>query len=152
MPSDTYISLRKPLRGAVDDLLDSEAMACLNTQDGLVSIIDALARYREEGRELFPEVYLIDDLSAVLKALPGGEYVAIGDGSRDAGTMSKALKQCAPLARDGWVIYIHRRPDRFYYGIMRSGIHALSVPIADALVIKVMPLFPLFLLGRLPQI
>jgi hypothetical protein len=61
MPSD-YISLRKPLRGAVDGLLDAEAMACLNTQDGLVSIIDALARYREEGRELFPEVYLIDDL------------------------------------------------------------------------------------------
>jgi len=129
MPTDSFLSLRKSLRGAVDDLLDAEAMACLKTQDGLVSIVEALARYREEGRELFPELYVIDDLPAVLRALPGSQHVPIGNGPRDAATMAKALKQCAPLAQDGWVVYIHREPDRFSFGLMRSGIHALSVPI-----------------------
>ena len=55
-------------------------MACLKTQDGLVSMIEALARYREEGRELFPEVYVFDDLTAVIRALPGSEYVNSGSG------------------------------------------------------------------------
>jgi len=134
MPSDSFISLRKPLRGAVDDLLDLEQMACPKTQGGLVGVIDALSRYREEGRALFPEMYVIDDLQAVLKVLPGGDHIPIGSGPRDATTMAKALKQCAPLARDGWAVYIHRQPSEFSYGIMRTGIHALSVPIADVLV------------------
>jgi hypothetical protein len=133
MPQD-FISLRKELTGAVADLLADVKMECVRTQDGLVSVINALAAYREEGRALFPEVFVIDNLEVVLAALPSSEHVEIGSGSRTATTMTQALKQCAPLAQGGWAVYIRRDPDKFTYGLFRCGVHVLSVRISDVLV------------------
>jgi hypothetical protein len=41
--ANTFISLRDRLTGAVVDLLNDEHMPCVHTQDGLVTIVNALS-------------------------------------------------------------------------------------------------------------
>ena len=47
-------------------------------------LINALGRYREEGKELFPEVFVFDSLRAVLSILPESEHVQIGEDVKQA--------------------------------------------------------------------
>jgi hypothetical protein len=149
MPSHKFISLRDSLKGAVGDFLDDERMACIKTQDGLVEIINALSYYREEGHALFPEIFVIDNLEAVFKVLPTSEYIHINDGPKDVSTMIKALKQCAPLAQGGWVIYVLRKRDSFEYGVFRSGTTILSVSIEDILINNGDPAVPVIMVHQI---
>jgi hypothetical protein len=61
MPTHTTLSLREQLNGAVVRFLDSEGMTCPKTRDGLVMLINALGHYREEGKELFPKVVVLEE-------------------------------------------------------------------------------------------
>jgi hypothetical protein len=63
-----------------------------------------LSRYREEGVPLFPQVFICDELEQMVRVLQGRETLRIGDGPRSRETMRRAIKQCAPLAQDGWAI------------------------------------------------
>jgi hypothetical protein len=130
------VSLRDHVKGAVVEFLDQAGMPCLKTQDGLVTVINSLTRYTEEGKVLFPEVFVFDDLALVLKILGSGECVVIGEGVREPSTMGNALKRCAPLARGGWSVYIERRANTFAYGVLRCGTSALSLSAAELLVDK----------------
>jgi len=145
------ISLRDNLTGAVVDLLRNERMACVHTQDGLVTVINALALYREEGRALFPEVFILDNLPLALSALPHTEHVIIGSGPRDAATMAKGLKQCAPLAQGGWAVFIHREPAGFSYGLIRCGVHNLSLPLSNLLIENGDPQIPALMARQLAE-
>src|SRR6266702_4307910 len=100
------ISLRDPVKGAVVQFLEDEAMACLPTQEGIVKLIGALADYTEEGRSLFPEVFVFDELKQILAMMPKSEHVVIGRGPKTPETMALALKKCAPLAGSGWSVYV----------------------------------------------
>jgi hypothetical protein len=128
------LSLRDSVNGAVVEFLDGEGMACIKTQEGLVRLINKLAHYTEEGRALFPQVFIFDSLENVVHMMPSSEHVAIGDGPKNADTMERALKKCAPLARAGWSMYIERRADTFVYGLLRSGAMVLSLGPAEMLV------------------
>lgn len=130
------VSLRDHVKGAVVEFLEQAGMPCLKTQDGLVTLINSLTRYTEEGKVLFPEVFVFDDLTLVLKILGSGECVVIGEDVKEPSTMGSALKRCAPLARDGWAVYIERRAKTFAYGVLRCGTSALSLSAAELLVDK----------------
>jgi hypothetical protein len=144
-----YLSLRDRLSGAVVDFLSSENMACVQTQDGLVSLINALAHYREEGRPLFPEMFVFDDLEAVLQVIPGAEHIRVGEGDKTTATMSLALKRCAPLAQGGWVVYILRKPAAFVFGLLRGGATELSVPVSELLVDRGDPALPVLMVHQI---
>jgi hypothetical protein len=146
-----FISLRDQLGGVVADLLHDEQMPCPFTQDGLVMLINALALYREEGRSLFPEVFIFDHLERILATLPGADHVQIGSGPKDTSTMAKALKRCAPLAQGGWGVYIHRGPTTFSYGLLRCSVHLLSVPLSELLVNKGDPQLPALMIRQIAQ-
>jgi hypothetical protein len=137
-----HLSLRDMVSGQVSDLLDKEGMQCSATHKGLILLINSLAIYREEGRALFPEVFVFDSLDQILKMLPFSEHVPIGYGSKTEGTMTEALKKCAPLAQDGWAIYILRNANAFQYGLFRSGKHILSVRPDDLLIENGVPEVP----------
>ncbi|HEX4133732.1 MAG TPA: hypothetical protein VHY84_03845 [Bryobacteraceae bacterium] len=129
-----YLSLRDTVSGRVFDFLNDEGMQCSHTHEGLILLMNSLALYREEGRALFPEVFIFDSLEPVLRMLPFSEHVSIGVGPKSAATMSAALKKCAPLAQEGWSIYILRDGDLFKFGLFRSGENVLSVRPADHLI------------------
>ena len=149
--AERFISLRDQLGGVLADLLNDEQMPCPFTQDGLVTVVHALALYREEGRSLFPEVFIFDHLEKILAILPGADHVHIGSGPREASTMAKALKRCAPLAQGGWAVYIHRELDAFSYGLLRCGVHLLSVPLSELLVNRGDPHFPTLTIRQIAQ-
>ena len=44
-------------------------MQCLATQDGLPELISQLLYYKEEGKALYPEIYIFDDLELIKKIL-----------------------------------------------------------------------------------
>lgn len=128
------ISLRHNLLAASVDLLRQEDMNCLITQAGLPELISLLLHYREEGKSLYPEIYIFDDIELVKSFLPGCQFCFIGTGEKSTETLLKALKKCAPLTENGWVIYILRRDRTFEYGVLRVGSTRISMPISDALI------------------
>lgn len=128
------ISLRPVILGEAVSFLEIEGMECLVTQNGIVSLVNQLVNYREEGKDLFPNIYILDSIELVLQSLPLSQHCYIGEGEKTKETMLRALKKCAPLTEADWSIYIQRNPDNFSYGVFRAGTSLLSVSIEDFLV------------------
>lgn len=128
------ISIKPLLVSASVEFLGQEEMACLTTQEGLPELISQLLYYKEEGKSLYPEIYIFDDLELVKKVLPNSQVCFIGTGEKNKATMLKALKKCAPLTENGWAIYILRKQDSFEFGVFRAGTSILSVSISEALI------------------
>ncbi|WP_298248396.1 hypothetical protein [uncultured Christiangramia sp.] len=130
------ISLRPTLLGESVTLLATEKMECLITQEGLVELINQLVNYKEEGKDLFPKIYIFDDKDNVMKSLPSSQECFIGSGEKTKETMLRALKKCAPLTDSDWSIFIHRKDTSFDYGVFRAGTSILSVSIEESLIDK----------------
>jgi hypothetical protein len=128
------ISLKQALVGASVEFLTQEEMACLKTQESIPELISQLLYYKEEGKPLYPEIYIFDNIDIVRKILPTSQICYIGKGEKSKATMLKALKKCAPLTENGWVIFILRKEDEFEYGVLRAGTSVLSVSISETLI------------------
>jgi hypothetical protein len=127
------IAFHEPLRAAVRQLLEEEQMTCPATLEGLTQVILALADYREEGRALFPEILICDELSTALRIVQGQHPILMGDGPRHDSTLLRGLKVCAPLTQGGWAMYVERGGAVFQYGVFRLPIHPLSLSPIEAL-------------------
>jgi hypothetical protein len=114
------VTLRSELKTSISDFLGDAKMACAETEEALISLVVALADYREEERPLFPRIIICDDLDTVLRNIQGSGPIEIGHGAREPSTIQRALKKCAPLTNKGWAIWIHRQPDAFRYGVFRE--------------------------------
>ena len=124
---DFILSFRHLLSESIADFLLERGMACPQTAEALSELVVTLSSYREEGSPLFPQVFLCDDILAMLQALHGRDPICVSDGPRSRETMRRALKQCAPLSRGGWAIYFQREPpDRLSYGLFRTDDFILS--------------------------
>ncbi|MGY4384134.1 hypothetical protein ACVWYN_001160 [Pedobacter sp. UYP24] len=123
------ISLNSQLETELSEMLSNEGMECPHTQEGLIDLVNQISTYKEEGKSLFPEVYITDNLTTIKKSLTNTDFIKIGNGERLAKSVAKALKKCAPLAFGGWCIYILRNADDFEYGMFRAGATIISVPI-----------------------
>jgi hypothetical protein len=146
-----FVSLRKQLKGAISDFLDIEKMACPHTENGLVEVINALSLYREEGKALFPKIFIFDDLSTVLKILAVHDHVRVGEGPKGQSTCIDALKKCAPLAQGGWAIYILRKNASFEYGLFRGIGSVLTISIENALINNGMRDVPVIMAQQLSE-
>ncbi len=88
----------------------------------LLSLVGAIGAYTEEGRRLYPEVVLTTNTDALLSQVPFHRRQKIGVSSvHDA--VPRALKQCAPLASGGWVIYLQSADDE----TMEFGVASVAV-------------------------
>lgn len=131
MPSAKTRTFRSMLLGDLHDFLETEGMACSQTQGALVELVVALSRYQEEGVALFPKFVVCDDLELALKVLQGTEPIEVGRGARESSTVRAALKKCAPIARGGWAGYIHRTATEFRFGVFREPASPTSPDIRD---------------------
>jgi hypothetical protein len=95
-------------------------------QGAVVALIDQISSYNEEGRQLFPEVVMSTSIDAFIKQLPSHYRVPIGSGKISTLEFKKALKKCAPLAVNGWIIYIEIAEHNFSYGLISSDSSELS--------------------------
>lgn len=128
------ISLKYSVSGMVQEFLDDEKMECPHTHKGVVSLINLISTYKEEGKALFPEVYIVDNLSFLQRSLINCETIRIGRAECSERVILKALKKCAPLSFGGWSIYILRDNNEFEYGLFRSGATIITVPTSQSII------------------
>lgn len=114
------VTFRSELKTSIADFLGDADMTCSVTEESLVALVVKLADHREEGKQLFPRVIICDDRDAVLRNIQGTDAILIGTGNRDPETVLRALKKCAPLADNGWAIWISRESEQFNYGVFRE--------------------------------
>jgi hypothetical protein len=128
------VSFHEVLASKSTDLLVEEKMECPITEQAIPELISHILNYTEEGKALFPDLYILDDLNFIKKIVPNSQFCFIGNGEKSKETMLKALKKCAPLTENGWAIFILRKEDQCFYGVFRGGLTLLSVSVQELLV------------------
>ena len=107
-------------------LFDEGFSRNLHLSEGILNLIDSTSAYHEEGEELFPEIFITNSIDDVLETLPFCKTIEIADAETTVGEFNQVLKLCAPLSRDGWVIYINVNENRMSYGLVSTEISELS--------------------------
>lgn len=100
-------TLRQHVLEAVERVLQQEGFpTCALAPIGILNLVDAIASYHEEGKELFPHIVIATSLTDLLKPLPFAHRVDIQRMSLTPEGFARSLRLCAPLAVDGWVIFV----------------------------------------------
>ena len=94
--------------------------------EGILNLIDSTSAYFEEGEELFPEIFITNSIENVLVTLPFSKIIEIGDAKPSINEFEQVLKLCAPLSKNGWVIYINITTVKMSYGLVSTEISELS--------------------------
>ncbi len=89
--------------------------------------VGLLATYREEDIALYPEIYVLSD-EAPLRILTGVDTpIQLGVLPLGEGTAASILKDCAPLAKEGWGIFAVKQAETTVrFGLFRAQRHSLS--------------------------
>lgn len=101
----------------------------LTLKKGLLEIIDMLSDYYEEGTHLFPTVILMDSLD-YLKTIPNMHHVFYR-GEIEERQFKQAVKMCAPLAVDGWSIFLQVGAADMSWGIVTAEIKETSLSLEE---------------------
>ena len=124
--SEVY-SIRDSLQGSLQTFVRNSGLDSTFLEELIRDFVVLLAAYREEDVPMFPSVFVAyrrEDLSSILTT---GKPVQLGSVDRTGGPASTILKDCAPLAREGWAVFVHiDDKDIAYYGVFRSARHSLS--------------------------
>lgn len=135
----TNITFRTQLLGGVAEFCAACGLPIFTQPLNLVELIVALARYKEEGVRLTPQVYVSTNVASLTAMLPDGERLKIGEAPKNAAGIKAALKRTAPLALDGWSVYL-QDGDHIEYGVFRGSGNPLAVAIDDVLLQDIDPL------------
>lgn len=96
--------------------------------DGFLRVVDMIADYHEEGVSLSPDILLIQDKS-FLSTFPCICYQTDSIAFTSE-SFAKIVKMCAPIAVDGWAIFIQiEDEDSLKYGIVTSKVSTMSIPL-----------------------
>lgn len=125
--TEKHITSRTEIGDQITELVKSINYPCSNEViNGLMDIIDKLADYHEEGQALYPEVLIVKDLSYFNTFV--NHRVKLVEKKLSRADFSQCIKMCAPLAVDGWNIYLALLEDnKIEYGLVTSEITALSL-------------------------
>jgi hypothetical protein len=126
-PSEV-LSFRHILVEELRAFLRAEHIGLEDAAEGLGEALVMLSRYREEGSPLYPALFITADLGTLLDRLGGLEHLQVGIGPRSRETVKRALKQCAPLGRNGWSIYLERKDSGLAFGLFRCDSFLLAEP------------------------
>lgn len=124
------ITFRTQLLASVTDFCTKSGLG-LVTPEVLVDLIVRLARYREEGVKLAPQVYLTDNIDLLMSMLPEGEKLSLSVATADSGGVEKMLKICAPLATGEWRVFGHQCSQGMTFGIFRGPASPISVGVDE---------------------
>ncbi len=136
-----HINLRSKLLESTEEFCSKNLLcSTLESQNQALSdLIFSIARYQEEGVQLHPKVYLLSDVGLALKMLPGSDSIVIGTDPNFKSAVKSAVKKCAPLAINGWCIYVEASDDTATYGVFRGDTSPVALPIDDAILTDDVP-------------
>lgn len=124
------ITFRAHLLGSVADFCTDSGLP-LATPEVVADLVVRLARYREEGTDLAPEVYLTEKIDDLVRMLPGGEKVPLAKTSRNGDGIERMLKISAPPAIGDWKVYGHETSDELDFGVFRGSPSPVSVDVDE---------------------
>jgi hypothetical protein len=129
MPNDNANkSLREHVSDSIGNFLYQERFnPCEITPLGILEAINLISDYHEEGIPLFPEIIVTNSLK-FFKTIPNKEIV-IAEGILSVNEFKKAIKLCAPLAIDSWVIFIEIAGNHIRYGLVSAEMTETSLSI-----------------------
>lgn len=129
------ISFRHLFSGEIAGFLRSEGIGFQNAVSVIAEVVVALARYREEGTPLFPEVFLCRDVTRAVGQLGGFDAVVLGRATLDCDGVRRALKRAAPLGGVGWAVFfsVDDATSTFAYGVFRTDPFVLHPTAMDRL-------------------
>lgn len=121
-------SFRDTVLSQIGDYLFSAAFHCSDVgtlREGILNIVNMISDYYEEGTHLYPEVVLVSDVK-YFKSIPNHSYTLF-NGSLDKSQFGRAVKMCAPLAVNGWNIFIEVKEDKMSWGVITSEVLETSL-------------------------
>jgi hypothetical protein len=133
----TAYSIRESLQGKLQDFLESSGFVNCSPTANLVRDLTALlAAYREEDTPLYPSVFVVLETEHLVALAPGTKRLLVGSAALDSAKAAVILKDCAPLAENGWSIYVGKRSDAamFEYGLFRSLSHTFATSAEEMMV------------------
>ena len=115
------ISFRHLFATELAGFLQREGLGYESAAVAIGEIVIALARYREEGEALFPEVFLCHEAPSAMEMLGGSSMVTLGTTSLDGEGVRLALKRAAPLSSPGWCVLVEvdASAPRMRFGLTR---------------------------------
>lgn len=120
-------SLRDRLLEDITDFLLNEGFQQSDvSRDGIVELANLISDYYEEGQHLFPEVILTNDIS-IFKTIPSYIQV-VGEEELSIDSFRKIMKRCAPLSKDGWIIYLEIKEQQIAFGLVTLEVSETSLP------------------------
>lgn len=123
------------ISGWIADFLLNEGLPPIPTvQKGILMLLDRIRAYAEEGKRLYPEIIITTSLSLLLQTLPSYRTIPVEKCTLHEDAFARLLKRCAPLAADGWVIYIEIKDDTICYGLVSAESSEISASIYEHLV------------------
>lgn len=144
-------SMRSFLIGSLHDFARSANLDVLAKTENLTSLVVSLAHYQEEGAKFAPEVYVCAQIERLVRLVPNHQIVKLGETDDAESAIEQGLKKGAPLAMDGWCIYVDAVAPRFRYGVFRGSISplalniekiVLSAPVSDCPVVRIVQVAP----------
>lgn len=112
-------SLKRDVTEAIKSFLFEEGFnRCDIVPQGILNMINQISDYYEEGIPLFPEVILTNDYS-YFQMVPS-QNIIIKETVLSIDEFSNALKLCAPLAVNNWVIFIELKNSTMKYGLINA--------------------------------
>lgn len=126
--TETCVSLYKESFTLIEEFLRSNKLPYSHLIcEGLVAVVNLISDYHEEGIALNPEILLIKD-DSLFPTLPDQQHIAFCTEEINDKSFSMAIKMCAPLAENGWKIYLQLINDsRFQYGVINASLTQMGV-------------------------
>src|ERR1700677_381589 len=85
-------------------------------KEELVEILRMLEDCREEGRSLYPEILLTTRLNDCIQPIHPVQLIHCGESTDRPGRFRRAIKRCAAIAAEPWVIVLEVSAEKLRYG------------------------------------
>lgn len=133
--TETNVSLYKESLISIDTFLKSIDMPTSpQICEGLVTIVNLISDYKEEGTSLSPDILLINT-AAFFLTLPYQHHIALGNEEIHEKSFPMAIKMCAPLSDNGWIMYLLLHDEsHFEYGIVNVSLTQMSVSLFNQVI------------------
>lgn len=102
--------------------------------EGLVAVVNLISDYHEEGVALSPDILLINN-DLFFQTLPYQHHIILQTEEIHNDSFSMAVKMCAPLAENGWKMYLQLIDDsHLQYGIVNVSLTQMSVSLLNQVI------------------
>lgn len=133
--TETNVSLYKETLSNVEAFLKSlnfsfSQVIC----EGLVTVVNMISDYHEEGAALNPDILLISK-DSFFQTLPCQHHIELCTEEINEKSFSMAVKMCAPLAENGWNMYLLLLDEsHLQYGIVNVALPQMSVSLFNQVI------------------